>query len=98
MSHVVTVPELLDGHAVLDVECVDRIYLTGYVPMLQVGGQARACGGNPARERAGRAAVPCRRCCRGRDEWGACPRPGGAFLRLGLWSHCPNLLAGCRHS
>jgi hypothetical protein len=39
MSHVVTIPELLDGHTVLDVECLDRIYLNGYVPMLQVGGQ-----------------------------------------------------------
>jgi hypothetical protein len=39
MSRVVTVPELLDGHTVLDVECLDRIYLNGYVPMLQVGGQ-----------------------------------------------------------
>src|SRR5271170_7880015 len=39
MSGVVTVPELLDGHTVLDVECLDRIYLNGYVPSLQVGGQ-----------------------------------------------------------
>ena len=39
MSHVVTVPELLDGHTVLDIECLDRIYLNGYVPRLQVGGQ-----------------------------------------------------------
>ena len=39
MSHVVTVPELLDGHTVLDIECLDRIYLNGYVPLLQVGGQ-----------------------------------------------------------
>ena len=39
MSHVVTVPELLDGHTVLDVDCLDRIYLNGYVPVLQVGGQ-----------------------------------------------------------
>ena len=39
MSDVVTVPELLDGHAVLDIECLDRIYLNGYVPLLQVGGQ-----------------------------------------------------------
>jgi hypothetical protein len=38
MSHVVTVPELLDGHTVLDIECLDRI-LNGYVPGLQVGGQ-----------------------------------------------------------
>ncbi len=39
MSHVVTVPELLDGHTVLDIECLDRVYLSGYVPALQVGGQ-----------------------------------------------------------
>src|SRR2546421_5236214 len=39
MSGVVTVPELLDGHTVLDIECLDRIYLNGYVPKLQVGGQ-----------------------------------------------------------
>jgi hypothetical protein len=29
----------LDGHVSLDVECLDRIYLNGYVPNLQVGGQ-----------------------------------------------------------
>ena len=34
-----TVNELLDGHVVLDVECLDRIYLNAYVPKLQVGGQ-----------------------------------------------------------
>ena len=39
MSHVVTVPELLDGHVVLDIECLDRVYLNAYVPSLQVGGQ-----------------------------------------------------------
>jgi hypothetical protein len=39
MAHVVTVPELLDGHAVLDIECLDRVYLNGYVPFLQAGGQ-----------------------------------------------------------
>ena len=39
MSHVVTVPELLDGHTVLDIECLDRVYLNGYVPSLQAGGQ-----------------------------------------------------------
>ncbi len=39
MSHVVTVPELLDAHTVLDIECLDRLYLNGYVPALQVGGQ-----------------------------------------------------------
>jgi len=39
MAHTVTVPELLDGHAVLDIECLDRVYLNGYVPSLQAGGQ-----------------------------------------------------------
>jgi hypothetical protein len=39
MAAVVTVNELLDGHVALDVECLDRIYLNGYVPNLQVGGQ-----------------------------------------------------------
>jgi hypothetical protein len=38
-SGVVTVNDVLDGHVVLDLECVDRIYLNAYVPMLQVGGQ-----------------------------------------------------------
>jgi len=35
----VTVNDLLAGHVGLDVECLDRIYLNGYVPNLQVGGQ-----------------------------------------------------------
>ena len=39
MAATVTVNDLLDGHVVLDVECLDRIYLNGYVPNLQVGGQ-----------------------------------------------------------
>jgi hypothetical protein len=39
MAAAVTVNDLLDGHVALDVECLDRIYLTGYVPNLQVGGQ-----------------------------------------------------------
>jgi hypothetical protein len=39
MPGVVTVPELLDGHTVLDIECLDRLYLNGYVPTLQVAGQ-----------------------------------------------------------
>ena len=36
---VVTVADMLDGHVVLDIECLDRLYLNGYVPKLQVGGQ-----------------------------------------------------------
>jgi hypothetical protein len=35
----VTVNDVLDGHVVLDMECLDRIYLNGYVPNLQMGGQ-----------------------------------------------------------
>jgi hypothetical protein len=36
---VVTAAQVLDGHVTLDLECLDRIYLNGYVPNLQVGGQ-----------------------------------------------------------
>ena len=35
----VTVNDVLDGHVVLDLESFDRVYLNGYVPNLQVGGQ-----------------------------------------------------------
>jgi hypothetical protein len=34
-----TVNERLDGHVDLDIECLDRVYLNGYVPTLQVAGQ-----------------------------------------------------------
>ena len=33
------VQQLIDGHVALEVESLDRIYLNGYVPNLQVGGQ-----------------------------------------------------------
>jgi len=36
---LLTVNDILAGHVTLDVECLDRIYLNGYVPNLQVGGQ-----------------------------------------------------------
>jgi hypothetical protein len=39
MAATLTVNDLLDGHVILDVQCLDRIYLNGYVPNLQVGGQ-----------------------------------------------------------
>ncbi|MGH3559658.1 MAG: hypothetical protein ACRDTK_19545 [Mycobacterium sp.] len=39
MATTLTVNDLLDGHVVLDLECLDRIYLNAYVPNLQVGGQ-----------------------------------------------------------
>jgi hypothetical protein len=35
----VTVGEVLDGHAGLDLKCLDRLYLHGYLAQLQVGGQ-----------------------------------------------------------
>ena len=66
-------------------------------------GAGAACGGNPARERAGLAGRHSLPSLRGRsaagDEYeGVRPRPGSAFLRPQFWSHCPRLLAGCRHS
>ncbi|MGH7310098.1 MAG: hypothetical protein ACREK6_15540 [Candidatus Rokuibacteriota bacterium] len=39
MADVVNINDVLDRHVVLDLECVDRIYLNAYVPNLQVGGQ-----------------------------------------------------------
>ena len=39
MAETLTVSNLLDGHVTLDVECLDRIYLNGYVPSLQASGQ-----------------------------------------------------------
>ena len=39
MAATVTVNDVLDGHVALDMECLDRIYLNGYVPNLQMGGQ-----------------------------------------------------------
>ncbi len=39
MASVGNINEILDGHVVLDLECLDRIYLNAYVPTLQVGGQ-----------------------------------------------------------
>ena len=35
----VTTWDVLDGHVTLDLQCLDRIYLNGYLPNLQVGGQ-----------------------------------------------------------
>jgi len=38
-QRVGNVNEIVDGHVVLDLECLDRIYLNAYVPKLQVSGQ-----------------------------------------------------------
>ncbi len=39
MASVVTVNDVLGGRVGLDLTCLDRIYLNGYVPTLQVAGQ-----------------------------------------------------------
>ena len=41
MSSVVNINDVLDGHVVLDLACVDRLYLNAYVPNLQVAGQVQ---------------------------------------------------------
>ena len=41
-ARVVTVNEVLGGHVVLDIECLDRVYLNAYVPILQSSGQVVA--------------------------------------------------------
>src|SRR6476620_9615236 len=33
-----TIPELLNGHITLEVECLDRLYLNGYIGQLATGG------------------------------------------------------------
>jgi hypothetical protein len=38
-TRVISVNDILDGHVGLDLECLDRIYLNGWVPNLQVPGQ-----------------------------------------------------------
>jgi hypothetical protein len=37
-SRVVTVNDVLDGHTVLDISCLDRLYLSGFVASLQTPG------------------------------------------------------------
>ena len=39
VASVVNINEVLEGHVSLEVECVDRLYLNAYCPLLQVGGQ-----------------------------------------------------------
>ena len=39
MGDSTNVNDLLDDHVVLDLECLDRIYLNVYVPKLQMPGQ-----------------------------------------------------------
>jgi hypothetical protein len=37
--NAVTINDVLDGHKLLEINCVDRVYLTLSVPNLVVGGQ-----------------------------------------------------------
>ena len=39
---VLTVNDVLDGHVVLGIECLDRIYLNACVPILQTSSQVTA--------------------------------------------------------
>jgi hypothetical protein len=41
-QRVVTVNDVLDGHVALDIECLDRVYLNAYVPILQTSAQVVA--------------------------------------------------------
>jgi hypothetical protein len=41
-ARVVTASEILEGHVALDIECLDRVYLNAYVPILQSSGQVVA--------------------------------------------------------
>src|SRR2546430_11299582 len=41
-QRIVTVNDVLGGHVVLDIECLDRVYLNAYVPILQSSGQVVA--------------------------------------------------------
>ena len=41
-ARVVTVNEVLGGHVKLDIECLDRVYLNAYVPILQSSAQVVA--------------------------------------------------------
>jgi hypothetical protein len=41
-ARVVRVNEVLGGHVALDIECLDRVYLNAYVPILQSSGQVVA--------------------------------------------------------
>jgi hypothetical protein len=42
VQQIVTVNDVLDGHVALDIECLDRIYLNAYVPVLQTSAQVVA--------------------------------------------------------
>ena len=74
-ARVVTVNEVLGGHVKLDIECLDRVYLNAYVPILQSSGQVVALmtpASGPADSLPGDL----------RQDGAAVP-PGGGLLRRG---------------
>jgi hypothetical protein len=38
IAGMASIPELLDGHVTLEVECLDRLYLNGYIGPLATSG------------------------------------------------------------
>ena len=38
IEDMASIPELLDGHVTLEVECLDRLYLNGYIGPLATSG------------------------------------------------------------
>jgi hypothetical protein len=44
MASVANINDVLEGHVALEIECVDRLYLNAYVPILQVGGEVIGIG------------------------------------------------------
>ena len=53
-----TIPELLNGHVTLEIECLDRLYLNGYIGTLVTGPQLSWFIAG-AIEEAGSLAQPC---------------------------------------
>jgi hypothetical protein len=41
-AQVVTVNDVLDGHAALDIQCLDQIYFKAYIPKLPTSAQVVA--------------------------------------------------------
>ena len=47
MRGMPTIPELLDRHVTLEVECLDRLYLNGYIGKVATGRALLDAGGGP---------------------------------------------------
>ena len=73
-TNAVTVGDVLDGHKLLEIDCVDRVYLTLSVPNLVVGGQVvnflTVHEGRPIRRRCWNGGIR-----RSAGRWPPSPRP-----------------------